>query len=1048
MNLPALYRFVLTRLVLIIFLYCLPAQVEAQPYQFENLTEANGLSDNRVTCFLKDRAGFMWIGTENGLNRFDGRSFAVYNQGIKKRKLSNSFVNDIEQDQSGRLWIATQSGLNVINPDNDSNFIFMPDVDAYRQKQKTIPSDLIWDIYIDNKERVWLAADSRDLCYYNNQTGVFTYFPWKKFLLAHFPQRAGHYNSIRRIYYKSDDELWLGTSIGLFSFRISTGEFTYHKSHQADHFIQLETSPDKNTVYFIQNPVNSLQVLSLPGGTKKDLPWSAISTIENADIPDPLQKRWLPAGRDIIEVNASGKPPFLIRHRTDDPYSLPDGIVSAIYRDNTGLVWVGTSNGIGRFNPGMNYFPFTEVLPAPDKRAIHENDMYRYDQQVHTVLYSRAAGKYFISSPAGNCLIIKDRISGQSTILQQINGIALRHCSVIFEDSHENVWVLAARNAFCYNPRTQQFITSGFHTDESNLLFTDMAEDEKGNFWIASMSDGLYYFNNSTSSIHKKKDGFYPVLPTSLYFDKEEKKLWIGTFDYGLFCYDAIADKVVDFPTERTKPGYIHSSLIRDITKDKEGRIWIATHAAGIVTHASGDTSLNGFSLVATGNDIPENNFYSLQCDRDGNIWAGTYKGLTKITAGGRIENFNRTNGLGFNDFNSPITIAATGEMFTGVSNGFIRFKPDSTHFSSPDFRVILTTFRAGDSILSSGALADQRFEFPYTDNEVEFSYAALSFFYPLQTRYEYKLDNVDKSWVQAGNKDQTSYNNLSAGKYTFRVRAVDFTGQQSFNVASLSFSIRPPWWKTWWFRLLTFVVVAGIAGYLLRRRIQTIQTKAAIKQQMAELKGQALRAQMNPHFIFNCLNAIQELIVTENYTASYQYLSKFSKLLRLVLHLSEKNLITLNHEIEMCRLYLELESLRFNNSFEYTVRANGIDTDTVLFPTLLLQPLVENALWHGLRQKEGDKKLSVVFQEKNGNLVCTIQDNGIGRKKAEAIKTQKIGSQHFDSKGLELVRQRIETLKAAGLQDAAIHITDCQDEDGNATGTKVEIIITSTLKQ
>lgn len=1047
MNLPALYRSILTRLVLIIILYCLPAQVEAQPYQFENLTEANGLSDDRVTCFLKDKAGFMWIGTESGLNRFDGRSFVIYNQGIKKRKLSNSFVNDIEQDHSGNLWVATQSGLNVINPDNDSNFVFMPDVDAYRQKEKTISSDLIWDVYIDNKERVWLAADFRDLCYYNRQTGVFTYFPWKKFLIAHFPQRAGHYNSIRRIYYKSDDELWLGTSGGLFSFRISTQEFTYHKSHEADHFIQLETSPDKNTIYFIQNPVNNLQVLSLSDGTKKDLPWSAISATENADMPDPLQKRWLPAGRDIVEVNTMGKPPFLIRHRTDDPYSLPDGIVRVIYRDNTGLVWVGTTNGIGRFNPGMNYFPFTAVLPAPDKPAIHENDLYRYDHQVHTALYSRIAGKYFISSPATNSLIIKDKTNGQSTTLRQINGIALRHCSVIFEDSHENIWVLAARNAFCYNPRTQKFITTGFHTDESNLLFTDMAEDEKGNFWIASMSDGLYNFNSHTNITYKRKD-FRSKLLTSLCFDKQENKLWIGTFDYGLFCYDVALNKTINFPTEKKKPGYIPSSLIRDITKDKKGRIWIAMHAAGIVTHSASNTNLDGFSSIAAGEDIPENNFYSLQCDSNGNIWAGTYKGLTKITAEGRVENFSRTNGLGFNDFYSPITLAPTGEMLTGVSNGFIRFKPDSTHFSSPDFRVILTTFRAGDSVLPSGMLANQLLEFPYTDNEVEFSYAALSFLYPLQTQYEYKLQSVDKSWIQAGNKDQISYNNLSAGKYTFSVRAVDFTGQQSFNVASLSFSIRPPWWKTWWFRLLAFFVVAGIIGYLLRRRIQTIQTKAAIKQQMAELKGQALRAQMNPHFIFNCLNAIQELIVTENYTASYQYLSKFSKLLRLVLHLSEKNLITLNHEIEMCRLYLELELLRFNNSFEYTVKANGIDTDTVLFPTLLLQPLVENALWHGLRQKEGDKKLCIIFQEKEGNLVCTIQDNGIGRKKAEAIKSQKIGSQHFDSKGLELVRQRIETLKAAGLQDAAIHITDCQDENENATGTKVEIIITSTLKQ
>ncbi|MGC4013211.1 MAG: sensor histidine kinase [Luteolibacter sp.] len=155
------------------------------------------------------------------------------------------------------------------------------------------------------------------------------------------------------------------------------------------------------------------------------------------------------------------------------------------------------------------------------------------------------------------------------------------------------------------------------------------------------------------------------------------------------------------------------------------------------------------------------------------------------------------------------------------------------------------------------------------------------------------------------------------------------------------------------------------------RSRIRSVREKAAIRQQIAELKGQALRAQMNPHFIFNSLNAIQELIVTENHDASYQYLSKFSKLLRIVLNMSERNFSSLHTEIELCRLYLELESLRFKHSFYYRIDTGKIDTEVTLFPTLLVQPFIENAIWHGLMHKEGEKTLLVKFEERTASSVA-----------------------------------------------------------------------------
>jgi len=199
----------------------------------------------------------------------------------------------------------------------------------------------------------------------------------------------------------------------------------------------------------------------------------------------------------------------------------------------------------------------------------------------------------------------------------------------------------------------------------------------------------------------------------------------------------------------------------------------------------------------------------------------------------------------------------------------------------------------------------------------------------------------------------------------------------------------------------------------------------------------------MNPHFIFNCLNAIQESIVLSDMDRAYTYLSKFSKLLRMVLSLSEHNMIPLRDELDMNRLYLELESLRFRDSFHYELTvAPDTDEDEIMFPSILIQPLIENAIWHGLMPKTGEKTLSIRYHTENSMVICTIDDNGIGREKAAALKKQKLGSALFASKALTLVNQRISLLKQAGTTNALIEITDKKSPEGQPLGTTVTITV------
>ncbi len=220
-----------------------------------------------------------------------------------------------------------------------------------------------------------------------------------------------------------------------------------------------------------------------------------------------------------------------------------------------------------------------------------------------------------------------------------------------------------------------------------------------------------------------------------------------------------------------------------------------------------------------------------------------------------------------------------------------------------------------------------------------------------------------------------------------------------------------------------------------------------SIKEQLAKAKLESLRSQMNPHFIFNSLNAIQECILTNKVDAAYEYLSKFSKLQRMVLNNSEIELISLNSEIEMLNLYLSLESLRFSKSFSYSIDTSGIyEIDEIVMPSLITQPLVENAIWHGLRSKEGDKSLAICYKEIEGLLYVTVEDNGIGRAKAIEIKKQKLGNEQFASKATMILQKRLQVLSQQIKTEIKIDIIDKVDQAGNAIGTKIILIFPSNL--
>ena len=335
----------------------------------------------------------------------------------------------------------------------------------------------------------------------------------------------------------------------------------------------------------------------------------------------------------------------------------------------------------------------------------------------------------------------------------------------------------------------------------------------------------------------------------------------------------------------------------------------------------------------------------------------------------------------------------------------------------------------------------------PYYLNNIAFEYIGICLSNPQKVRYQFKLEGFDKTWSPVTNETSARYPNLSPGKYSFKVIACNNEGLWNKEPATFSFIISPPVWKTWWFRISMTISAIILIVIFLRVRIDAIRRKEAERLnreiQLAQNELKALRAQMDPHFIFNSLSSIQSFIMTKDEESALRYLNKFAKLMRMILSNSEKASITLREEIDALQLYMELEALRWDNKFEYSVEIDlRVDVDDHKVPTMLIQPYVENAILHGVVPKtDGKGMIGVSIAQEEAHIICTVQDNGIGRKRSQELRTTTNRSLH-ESMGMKITNERLELLNRIHHSSLSAKIIDLEDEKGNSLGTKVEIFI------
>ena len=819
---------------------------QAQSLKFDRLSVQNGLSENLVSCIFQDSKGFMWFGTQDGLNRYDGYKFKVFrHEPGNMNSLSDYAVNAILEDDSGFIWIATRNGLNKFNPQTEifKNFQFS------KNKKNTLSDNFITAIITDTKNNLWIGTKNG-----LNRLDLKNY-KFSEFKNEPSDSQSLSANYITSIYFSSDGNLWIGTFNGLNKFNSNSSNFTRY----------MTDSEDKNKVV-------TFTIYSIVEDKNKNL-WIGTHN-----------------GLDLFPENDAKN--FIRHQHSNDVNSLSNNHVGNINIDNSGILWVTTrGGGLNKFDPNKNIF----------ERYMHiENSEYSIGSNYLSSLYIDLSGVIWIGIENEGLNKLSPRAQKFIHIHKNENDQASLNSNLIqcfFEDQEGYLWIgtdaglnqSISKDNF-KNSAQINFNFKNINSHElGNKPITSMIEDLKGNFWIGTFGYGLFkidkaskkitQFINQPNNINSLSHNYIHTL----YLDKEDiiwigtglgglvkfdpdnnefksfkpnpndtnsissvevnsiieegKYLWVGTTTGGLNKFDKEKEIFTVYKHDPQKLESISSTRINTLYKDKLGNLWIGTFGGGLNEFVKRE---NSFIHYTTKDGLPSNTIVSIAGDDKGNLWLSTTNGISKFNPDKKsFKNYNVSDGLQANEFieNSIFKNPKTGYIYLGGINGFNVFHPDSLKEDNYAPKIEITDFKIYNKSVPIGNYSDgsesplkknisylHEITLPYDNDVFSFEFASLHFANPSKNKYAYKMEGFDKDWIQAGTNNSASYTNLDPGSYMFKVKGTNSDGIWNAQEASIKINITPPWWLTWWAYLIYASIF--IAGLVTVRRYEVNRIK------------------------------------------------------------------------------------------------------------------------------------------------------------------------------------------------------------------------------
>lgn len=470
------------------------------------------------------------------------------------------------------------------------------------------------------------------------------------------------------------------------------------------------------------------------------------------------------------------------------------------------------------------------------------------------------------------------------------------------------------------------------------------------------------------------------------------------------------------------------------IKEDHNGIIWFATQGKGLLYY-NPQTKATGSFTKETGLADDICNFILIDTNK---LWIGTNEGITKISFRKSMDNYYIQN-IGIKQglaSNSVKSITKMGDfVYAATSNGLSFFRESEVLPNLVPPPIYITGLRLWEKEVT----LKSEFYFDHTDNNIKIDFVGLAYKTMGNTQYKYKMVGVDTAWISTY-YNTASYPSLPPGTYYFYVKAINEDGVESSNPAMVFIDIREPLWQKWWFwsTLIGAMIFGGI--WISIHEVKTTKIQANMQTKINESEQMALQAQMNPHFVFNALNSIQKYVAGSEAKVAHGYLSKFGKLIRSIFENSMYKTISIQEEVNTLKIYLELETLRFERGFDFRVLVSGsVDQYQLEIPSMIIQPYIENAIWHGLMHKGSRGHILVKINRVDGGICCIVQDNGVGRAASQALKDSSI--QHKSS-AMRITAERLRLLSLDNEFESKSEIIDLVDDAGNAKGTRVIIYL------
>ncbi|MGB0882570.1 MAG: ligand-binding sensor domain-containing protein [Vicingaceae bacterium] len=965
----------------------------SQQYNFINYSIEEGLAQSQIRAINQDKEGYLWIGTLGGLSKFDGINFENYS--INEGLLHNQ-INAIYSDSIGRIWLGTQGGVSVYDGEKFTNYRF----------DEKISQHFVLSISEDKNGRMWFATGGGGVVYLEGEELNYINLPNGK-----------RNNYVRNIFIDKNDNKWLATRNGV---TVIDAQLNLSDTIQDVNATQVYVDED-NTVW--------------------------CSTF----------------GDGVLRLDGEKRVKF------EEEDGLISNHIRAFVKRKDGTFWFVSKNGISKWAK-EEFKNFTE------KDGLNNNN-------IKTIMEDDE-GNLFLGSDGGGLI----KFNNENFMSYTDEGVIKSNVVMsVLQDHNNNIWVST------YEQGAGVFTSKGFYLYTvkeglgNNTVWCSMAA-KNNNIWVGT-DNGISVFNGKKFKTYNEKDGLMAKKVYALAED-DNGKIWVGTRQ-GVSVFNRESERFESYEIGRnirdilienersiwfcSSDGLIHynpkslnktvyteedglpSSSVMNIIKG-ENAYWIGTNN-GLVKLAN-----DSLSTIKIPDNYASNNINFLELDHQNNLWIGTNYGLYQLNILNK-DTFSRTDFIRYSNVDGLKSLECNqnssfidnkNNLWFGTSYGLMKRKLDVgvSSVSLPKVQVTdirlflekqnLSKYAKG---ISSETGLPEGLNLKYNKNHLTFDFVGIYHTSPDKVKYRYRLAGFDENWQPVTRARYVTYSNIPSGDFTFELSATTDLKHWTKPV-EFSFSITPPFWATWWFYLLCFITSVGIVWLIVNRSkkidLRKRETQLIVdKSKMMQLEQQALNSSMNRHFIFNALNSIQYYINRQDRISANKYLSSFAKLVRKNLDSSLVNEIYLDDEIERINLYLKLEEMRFKDKFDYSVKVDkNIEPQSVKIPSMLLQPFIENSIWHGILPRDQKGNISVTVDKKGDKLIIVIKDDGIGIDQSIEDKIGK--NQHHDSKGMELTKGRIKLISKTSNKDCAIKGPyQIYNEKREVAGTEVSIILT-----